>query len=261
MLAGVVLLAFARMQGLRLRTDMPLALFLGLFPFALSYGLVYWGEQYIPSGLAAVLFGVMPIYVALLVVPLVPEERITPRLIVGLVIALGGLVVAFGESLSLGEGDRAAAGAAALTIAPLAAAAGNVALKRRSARLEAVALNGWAMLAGGLMLLVAGAPFEDWGQARWTGQAAGAIVYLAIIGSAIPFTILTVLLRKTSVTTMSTLPLMLPFGALVFGAALYDEEITLLALAGAVLVAAGLVLGTWSRPPAAAPSPDAATAG
>src|SRR3954447_19207697 len=65
-LAGALLLAFAAARRRALRTDALLALMLRLLPFAMTYGLVYWCEQYIPSGLTAVLFGVMPLYTAVL---------------------------------------------------------------------------------------------------------------------------------------------------------------------------------------------------
>jgi drug/metabolite transporter (DMT)-like permease len=79
--AGLLLIAAALRRPLR--TDAVLAALLGLLPFAFTYGLIYWGEQYVPSGLAAVLFGVMPIYVALLAAGLLPGEPVTGRLLAG----------------------------------------------------------------------------------------------------------------------------------------------------------------------------------
>ena len=73
-LAGAGLLAVARLLGRPLRTDGRLATVLALFPFAGAYGLIYWGEQYVPSGLAAVLFGIMPLYSAVRLPP-AHEER------------------------------------------------------------------------------------------------------------------------------------------------------------------------------------------
>src|SRR3954469_21377929 len=64
-LAGAGLLALPALQGRPLRTDRMLAAIPPALPFAGTYGLIYWAEQYVPSGLAAVLFGVLPIYVAL----------------------------------------------------------------------------------------------------------------------------------------------------------------------------------------------------
>jgi drug/metabolite transporter (DMT)-like permease len=245
--AGLVLLAVAAIQRRPLQTDWPLAAVLALAPFAFAYGLVYWGEQHIPSGLAAVLFGVLPLYTALLAGVLLPNEPLRARLLVGVLIAIAGLGLAFLESVELGSEDKAALGAAALALAPLGAAIGGVAQKRRAGDLDAVVLNGWAMLVGGLLLLPASALSENWGDAVWSAEAIGSIAYLALFGSAIAFVTLTVLLRHISAQATSFLAMLLPFGALMFGATLYDEPITARALAGAALVAGGLLIAQRSR--------------
>ncbi len=241
-LAGVLLLGICAALRRPLRVDVPLAGLLALLPFALTYGLIYWGEQHIPSGLAAVLFGVMPIYVALIAAVTIEAEPLRGRVLAGVGVALAGLVVAFNESLALGDDEQAGLAALACVIAPLASAFGNVAIKKRGEGNDALALNGWAMLAGGALLLAASAPTEAWGEAIWSGTAFGAIGYLAVVGSAIPFVVLTLLIRELPVVTMSYLPLLLPFGALAAGAIFYDEPLTATALAGAALVGAGLVI-------------------
>src|SRR5215218_1115137 len=245
--AGAVLLAVAAVQRRPLRTDWLLAGVLALAPFAFAYGLVYWGEQHIPSGLAAVLFGVLPLYTALLAGVLLPDEPLRAPLLVGVLIAIGGLGLAFLESVELGSEDKAALGAAALALAPLGAAVGGVAQKRRAAELDAVVLNGWAMLVGGLLLLPVSALSEDWGDFVWSAESIGSIAYLALFGSALAFVTLTVLLRHISALAVGFLAMLLPLGALVFGATLYDEPITARALAGAALVAAGLLIAQRSR--------------
>ena len=102
-LAGVGLLVVAAATGRSLRTDFVLSATVGLLPFATTYGLIYWAEQYVTSGLTSVLFGVLPLYVALLAAATLPEEPLRPRLLIGVGIALAGLVVAFSESLDLGR--------------------------------------------------------------------------------------------------------------------------------------------------------------
>ena len=257
--AGLVLLAIAAIQRRRLlRTDWVLAAVLALAPFAFAYGLVYWGEQYVPSGLAAVLFGILPLYTALLGTVLLPDEPLRLRLLVGVLIGIAGLSLAFLESVELGSAEKAALGATALALAPLGAALGSISQKRRAAELDAVVLNGWAMLVGGLLLLPLSALSEDWGEFVWSAESVGSIAYLALFGSAIAFVTLTVLLRHISAMAMSFLAMLLPFGALVFGAALYDESITVRAVAGAALVAAGLGIAQWSRRSRAQPAPAAA---
>ena len=245
--AGLALLAVAAVQRRPLRTDWLLAGVLALAPFAFAYGLVYWGEQYVPSGLAAVLFGVLPLYTAFLAGLLLPDEPLRAPLLFGVLIAIGGLALAFLESVELGSADKAALGAAALALAPLGAAVGGVAQKRRAGELDAVVLNGWAMVVGGLLLLAASALGEDWGDAVWSAESIGSIAYLALFGSAVAFVTLTVLLRHISAQAMSFLAMLLPFGALIFGATLYDEPITARAVGGAALVAAGLLIAQRSR--------------
>jgi drug/metabolite transporter (DMT)-like permease len=246
-IAGAGLLILAKAMSRSLRTDATLAATLGLLPFAAAYGLIYWGEQYVPSGLAAVLFGVMPLYSAAIASVALTNEPLSPRLLTGIAISIGGLALAFSESLALGDAQWALLAATACAIAPLASAIGNVAIKRRGQRLDAIVLNGWAMLGGGGLLLLLAATTEDWGAAAWTTQAIGSIAYLAAIGSALTFVTLTRLLRELPAVTMSYITLMLPFGALVFGAALYDEPITAVAVAGAVLVAGGLTVAARQR--------------
>jgi drug/metabolite transporter (DMT)-like permease len=246
-LAGLVLLALAAVQRRPLRTDWLLGAVLALAPFAFAYGLVYWGEQYVPSGLAAVLFGILPLYTAVLGSVLLHDEPLRAPLLLGVLIGIGGLSLAFLESVELGSADKAALGATALALAPLGAALGSIAQKRRAAELDAVVLNGWAMLVGGLLLLAVSALSEDWGEFVWSAESLGSIAYLAIFGSAIAFVTLTVLLRHISAMAVGFLAMLLPFGALIFGALLYDESITPRALGGAALVATGLLVAQWSR--------------
>jgi drug/metabolite transporter (DMT)-like permease len=246
-LAGLVLLAVAAVQRRSLRTDWLLTGVLALAPFAAAYGLIYWGEQYVPSGLTAVLFGVLPLYIALLGAVFLPDAPLRPRLVVGVLVGIAGLALAFLESVELGSAEKAALGATAIAVAPIGAAVGNIGQKLRAADLDAVVLNGWAMLGGGLLLLPASALAEDWGEFVWSAESVGSIAYLALFGSAITFVTLTVLLRHISAMAMGFLAMVLPFGALLFGAALYDEAITARAVAGAALVATGLLIAQWSR--------------
>jgi probable blue pigment (indigoidine) exporter len=114
------------------------------------------------------------------------------------------------------------------------------------------------MLAGGLLLLPLSGLSEDWGDFVWSPESVGSIAYLALFGSAIAFVTLTVLLRHISAMAVAFLAMLLPFGALIFGALLYDESITPRALGGAALVAAGLGIAQWSRRSRAQPAPAAA---
>jgi drug/metabolite transporter (DMT)-like permease len=241
-LAGVGLLVAALALRRPLRTDWLLSATVGLLPFATTYGLIYWAEQYVTSGLTSVLFGVLPLYVALMAAVTLPSEPLRPRLLAGVGIALGGLIVAFSESLDLGSGEHTALAAVAVILSPIASAVGNVAIKKRGAKLDPLVMNGWAMLGGGLVLLAVSAPTEDWGTTIWSLESIGSIVYLAVLGTGFTFVTLTVLLRELPAVTVSFISMIIPFGALALGALVRDEEVTALAVAGALLVVAGIAV-------------------
>ena len=95
-----------------------------------------------------------------------------PRLFAGVLIAIAGLALAFVESLDLGSDDLAWAGALALLLAPLGASAGNVVDQAARGSLDAVVLNGWAMLGGGALLLAVSGVERGLGRVRLDGGVA-----------------------------------------------------------------------------------------
>ena len=98
------------------------------------------------------------------------------------------------------------------------------------------------MLGAGLLLLVVSAPLETWSDTVWSANAIGSILYLALAGTAFTFVGLTVLLRHMTAVATSFISVIIPFGALAFGALLEDEVVTATALGGAALVAAGIAV-------------------
>jgi len=244
-LAGVGLLGAAILTGRPLRTDFALSALVGFGPFAITYGLIYWAEQYVTSGLTAVLFGVLPLYVALLAAVWLPDEPLRARLLVGVGIALVGLVVAFSESIDIGGHEHTALAALAVVLSPLASAVGNVGIKKRGAGVDPLVMNGWAMLIGGVALLAVSAPTEDWGATVWSAESVGSILYLAVLGTGFTFVTLTVLLRELPAVTVSFISMVIPFGALALGAIVRDERVTVLAVAGALLVVAGIAVAQF----------------
>jgi drug/metabolite transporter (DMT)-like permease len=241
-LAGAVLLAGAALARRSLRTDAVLAAIVAVLPFATAYGLIYWAEQHISSGLTAVLFGVLPLYTALIAAVALPDEPLRARLLAGIGVAVAGLALAFNESLELGDDELAGVAAAAVVVSPIASAIGTVSIRRRGGALDALVLNGWAMLGAGGLLLAASAPAEDWRDAAWTAASVGSIAYLALVGTAFTFVGLTLLLREMTAVATSFISVLIPFGALAFGAVLENEVVTGTALLGAALVAAGIAV-------------------
>jgi putative membrane protein PagO len=97
-LASIGIFVIMRVRGIRLQTDkvaIKLYILMGVFSFIIAYGLVYWAEQYVASGLAAVLFGIYPFFVALFSYFLLPDEPIGFYKIIGMILGFIGIVVIF----------------------------------------------------------------------------------------------------------------------------------------------------------------------
>ena len=217
----------------------------GLLPFATTYGLIYWAEQYVTSGLTAVLFGVLPLYVALLAaVAAARLSRCGPRL------RAGRRRRARRADRRVRREPRPRLGAStprspplAVVLSPLGSAVGNVAIKQRGAKLDPLVMNGWAML--GRRRRAAARVRADRGLGRDRVVArVGRLDRLPRRCSAPRFTFvtLTVLLRELPTVTVSFISMIIPFGALALGALLRDERVTVLAVAGALLVVAGIAV-------------------
>lgn len=137
--------------------------FLAVLIFVLDYGLLFWAEQRVPSGIAAVILAMIPMFMALSEIIFLRTQRLTVRLALALLVGIGGIVVLVSNSLSLGGSPIDRAGAVALIIAAMAwsiAAALNRKLPLPSSK---VMSSGAQMLAGGVLLAITAAALGEFG--------------------------------------------------------------------------------------------------
>ena len=222
------------------RAEWALVVWVGVVLFGLDYGLVYWGEQYLDSGVTAILFATLPLITVAFAHLYIPGDRITPRKLAGTSLAFLGVVALFGEGLRLDD-SRIRPMLAIIASAVCAAAAGVVS-KRHGHTLHAAALNAPAMLVGALALTVAAIGSGE--VLQWPHDAAtwGAVVYLSIAGSVVTFLIYFSLLKTWSVTSLSFISVFTPAIALGLGFVFLDERPTLWTAMGAVLILAGVTV-------------------
>ncbi len=252
--ASVLLFALARVFGVGMgksRREVVLWVVNGLLTFVVTYGLVYWAEQRISSGLAAVLFATFPLWVALLAQPVLPAERFTLRSASGILIGFAGVAVIFSEDLSsIGE-PGAGFAAAVMLLGPFAAAVANVAVKRWGGGIHPISLTAVPMaisavvMAGVSLLLERGEPMT------FDAVSIGSVLYLAILGSAFTFYCYFWLLERLPATSVALTNYVSPVVAVLLGAVLLDESLTLRVGAGALLVVAGVAITVSRRSRAA----------
>ena len=243
LLAGAVLAAIAPLLGARWprgRMEWTLVAWVGVVLFGADYGLIYWGEQFLDSGLTAILFATLPLITVALAHIYIPGDGITPRKLTGTLLAFLGVVALFGEGLRL---DVSKAGPMlAIVASAVCAAAAGVATKRHGATLHAAALNAPAMLAGAIALALASVTAGE--ELRLPRDAAtwGAVAYLAVAGSVVTFLVYFSLLKTWSVTSLSFISVFTPAIALALGFVFLDERPTVWTAIGAGLILAGVTL-------------------
>src|SRR5213080_5114383 len=201
-LAVIVLLAIStgRVRLLPQRaSDYVVLVFTGVLMFAVNYGLLFWGELHVSSGLAAVLQATIPIFGILFAHWMLPDEPLRFQKLAGAIIALGGVTLICGRLLGF-NGPLAFWGGLGVVFGAASAAYANVLVKARSIQLAPAMLAAWQMIFGIAPLLVLGLAI-DGNPARfhWTTTAIFCLFYLAIIGSALTFLLLYWLLPRLTV--------------------------------------------------------------
>ncbi len=227
-------------QWPRQRSEWLLVLFLGVVLFAGDYGFVYWTEQYLDSGLTAVLFAVYPLIMAVLAHGYIAGDRLSAQKLGGMFLALAGVAGLFATNLHI---DASKIGPmVAVVLAALCGAAGTVAAKKHGHDLHPAALNAPAMLIGAVLLTLASILAGDGFHFPMALRAWGPIFYLSIAGSIVTFLIYFWLLKVWQPTTLSFISVFTPITALVLGYLVLGERPSTTSAIGAVLVLAGVAI-------------------
>jgi drug/metabolite transporter (DMT)-like permease len=209
----------------------------------LPYGLVYWAEQFVSSGLSAILFATMPIYVAVMGHFWLVGERLNLKKIFGLLIGFFGLLVIFIDTAA-SPGIGAVYGLIALMVSPVLAAVSTVLVKRRIDELNPVSMNFYVMMYGAIFLFLTSMALERGRPLHFTPTAVFTLVYLGTLGSAIAFVTYIYLLRSMTALKMSLMVYITPVIALFVGWLFRGEVITANILIGSALVFLGIYLAS-----------------
>lgn len=243
-IAFLVLSIYGIKLKLKFPKDLKSHLFLFAFSFILftiSYGLIYWGEQYINSGLTSVLFSVMPFYTALLSIKMLPEEHITVQKIIGLILGFAGILIIFGDQVSLGFSNNLAVYALiGIVISPLFSALGSIMGKKVSNRYHPVTLNTLPLLYASISFLIISGFIESSASIHFTALAWFSLFYLGIFGTALAFVVYFWLLKHTSILLMSFITFITPPMALLWGWIVLSEQITWKLVLGMIIIFTGV---------------------
>jgi drug/metabolite transporter (DMT)-like permease len=240
-LGGLTLALYVRFAGYRVGSLRPyvgpLAV-LGALSTALPFFLIAWGQQYIDSGLAAILNASSPLFTAVFALSLDRSQRVTGLRLAGVLLGFAGVVLLVG--FELGGGERAVVGGLAVVAASACYGSGALYAGRRfnglPPALVAFGTLVWATLIA-LPLGAAQASAPGW-------DSLLAVLYLGLAATGAAYLIYYGLIAGAGASRAILVTYLAPALALVYGAVLLDEQITALALIGLALVLAGVALGT-----------------
>ena len=260
LVAGIALYLWLRLKGTPrpgLRQWLGASVLATLI-FVLDYGCLFWAEQRVPSGIAAVVLATIPVFIALLEILVLRTQRLTSRLGLALLSGIIGVGVLMNRSFSFGEVPVNRAGAAALLIAAFTWSLATILTKKfplpESKPMSAAA----QMLSGGLQLVIVSVLFGEWrglqlGSVSW--QAWVALLYLITAGSIVGFTAYIWLLHYESPTKVGTYAYVNPLVAVGLGYFAAGESIGPRTLFGTLLILVSVIAITTMRTKAVQAAP------
>jgi drug/metabolite transporter (DMT)-like permease len=250
--AGMVLYGWMIARGARppsWRQWMGICLLAILF-FVLDYGLVFWAEQRVPSGITAVMMATIPAFIALSEITFLGTQKMTVRLAFALLLGLAGVAVLLSRSLHLGGMPIDRSGAMALLVASISWALGT-ALTRKLALPSSPMMNsGSQMLAGGALLALTSTMLGEFRNFHPSSISPGAwfsLLYLIVAGSIIAFTAYLWLLHHESPTKVATYAYVNPVVAVLLGYLLGGETLDRRTVLGTALILVSVVAITTAK--------------
>jgi len=252
LVAGLVLYGWMIAHGERSPTgrQWTSASLLAILIFVFDYGLLFWAEQRVPSGVAAVMMATIPVFMALSEIILLRTQRLTVRLALALLIGTGGVAVLVSRSLNLGGAPIDRAGAMALIIASISWSVASALSRKLPLPPSKVMSSGAQMLAGGAFLALAAVAlgefrnFHPWTVSRGVWLS---LLYLIVAGSIIGFTAYVWLIHHESPTKVGTYAYVNPVVAVLLGYFLGGEALGLRTILGTAFVLISVLTITMTR--------------
>ena len=247
--AGLVLFSWVLARGERapFLREWRSASLLGLVIFVFDYGLLFWAEQRVPSGIAAVMLATIPVFMALSEIIFLRTQQLTVRLALALLIGLGGVGVLMSRALNLGDAPIDKWGAVALIFASISWSIASVLARKLPLPSSKVMSSGAQMLTGGILLTVAAGAFGEFRNfhpGAVSREVWFALLYLIVAGSIIGFTAYVWLIHHESPTKVGTYAYVNPIVAVLVGYFLGGEELTTRTILGTLLVLISVIVIT-----------------
>jgi drug/metabolite transporter (DMT)-like permease len=223
---------------------------IAVFIFVFDYGVLFWAEQRVPSGVTAVMLATIPVFMALSEIIFLGTQKLTVRLSLALLIGIGGVAVLVSRSLNLGGVPIDRKGALACIVASFSWSLGSALTRKVELPASKGMSSGAQMFAGGLLLALAAAILGEFRGFHPTQVSRGAwlaLLYLIIFGSIIAYTAYVWLIHHESPTKVGTYAYVNPVIAVVVGYFFGGEPLGVRTILGTLFVLTSVVVITSSK--------------
>jgi drug/metabolite transporter (DMT)-like permease len=245
LVAGLILAVIIAVKKVPLpkgKAEWRLMAFTGLLQFSINYSMVFWSEQYISSGLAAVLQATIPVFGLMFAWKLLPSERVTPLKITAIIVGIIGVTLIFVDQLAV-QSFMAFAGSVGIVVGALAAACASILVKAKASRIDPLMIV-FSQILFGLppLVIYAFAAEGSFIDHNWSRTAIFSVLYLSIIGTIAAFWCYYWLLQRIESTKAMIISLVTPLIAVIIGSIVLGETLAPQTFFGGSLIIASIGL-------------------
>lgn len=246
-LASLFVFILMKIKKIKIQTDrrsIKLYLIMAFFSFTIPFALVYWAEQFIPSGLTSILFAVFPFFVIIFSRIAMPEHKTTPLQILGVVIGFTGIIIIFAEDLRFDLSNNIL-GMLAVLISSGIQGGMSVTIKKYGGHLNPLSMNFIPLFIAGITMIIAGFVFENKNSWIFDINAVGSVIYLALFGTVVTFTTYYWLLKRMNIVILALSTFITPIVAVFLGWLILNEKFSAQDMIGSGLVLIGILFANF----------------
>ena len=247
-LASMIVVLIMRFMDIKIQTDkdsIKIYILMCIFSYVFPFAFVYWGEKYVNSGLASILFASFPLFVTVFSRIAMPTEKIDHVSLIGIVLGFLGIIVIFSNDL-LSDFKLNLYGMIAIVSSSFMQAGIAVLIKKKGKHLNPLAMNFLPILFAGIILTLYGWVVEDKSIIKFDTKAILSIIFLAVFGTVIAFTTYYWLLKKMSVVILSLSSFITPIIAVLLGWIFLNEKLNNRTFMGSLLVLIGILFANFT---------------
>jgi len=246
-LASLFIYILMKLNKIELQKDslsLKLYFILALFSFTIPFGLVYWAEQFIPSGLASILFAMLPFGVIIFSLLAFENYKVTLNQLTGVFLGFAGIVIIFSENLSFHLSDYFW-GTLAVLLSAFMQASIAVIIKKYGEHLNPLSMNFLPLLFSGFIMIMAAIVFENSSAWKFDYKAFGSILFLSFFGTVVTFIIYYWLLKRINIVILSLSSFITPIVAVILGWLILNESLSSYTIFGSSLVLIGILFANF----------------